>query len=236
VTGRLDGRAALVTGASRGIGAAIARSLAVEGARLVLASRSGDDLRLAGAVAAPCDVRSPGDLERLVAQGVERHGSLDICVVNAAVGSIGPFAELPAEELEEMVDVNVKGAMYTVRAALPHLVASGAGDLVVITSGAGRSALPGRAVYCATKWAQTALVKSLDHELREQGVRCTVVAPGGTRTEFAFGRGRSPGMPELEHMLSPEEVAEAVVFVLTRPRGQRVNELAFQPVGEASWG
>jgi 3-oxoacyl-[acyl-carrier protein] reductase len=232
----LRGRVALVTGASRGIGAAAARALAAEGVSLALASRSGADLGLADAVALPCDVRDPRQLEAIVGAAVERFGRLDICVCNAAVGTIGPFLDLPAEELEDMVDVNVKGVLYTVRAALPHLVASGGGDLVTITSGAGRWALPDRAVYCATKFAQTGFTKALDHELRERGVRCTVVAPGGTRTEFAFGRGRSPETPELAGMMSPEDVAAAVVFVLTRPRTLRVGELAFQPVSERSWG
>ena len=231
----LAGRVALVTGASRGIGAAIARMLAAEGARLGLASRSGDDLGL-DAVALPCDVRDPGQLEALVAATVERFGRLDILVVNAGVGTIGPFLELGAEELEEMVDVNVKGALYAVRAALPHLVASGAADVVTVTSGAGRRGLPGRAVYCATKFAQAGFTASLDHELREHGVRCCVVAPGGTRTEFAMGRGREPDMAQLEGMMRPEDVAEAVRFVLTRPRDLRVYELAFQPMQEPSWG
>jgi 3-oxoacyl-[acyl-carrier protein] reductase len=232
----LQGRVALVTGASRGIGAATARALAVEGAKLGLASRSGADLGLEGAVALPCDVRDSGQVEALVAATVERFGRLDIVVCNAAVGAIGPFLELDPAHVDEMVDVNVKGTIHTVRAALPHLLASGEADLVTITSGAGRWALPDRAAYCATKFAQAALTKALDHELREKGVRCTVIAPGGTRTEFAFGRGRGPDMPELQGMMAPEEVADAVVYVLTRPRTLRINELAFQPVSERSWG
>jgi NAD(P)-dependent dehydrogenase (short-subunit alcohol dehydrogenase family) len=173
----LNGRVALVTGASRGIGAAVARALSAEGAALALASRGGADLGLSDTVTAPCDVREPEQLEALVSAAVERFGGLDICVCNAAVGTIGPFLDLPWDELEEMVDVNVKGVLYTVRAALPHLIASGAADLVTITSGAGRWALPDRAVYCATKFAQAGFTRSLDHELRGKGVRCSVVAP-----------------------------------------------------------
>src|SRR5215204_2577866 len=105
----LDGRAALVTGASRGIGAAIARALAAEGARLGLASRSGDDLGLPEAVARPCDVRRSEDLEALAAETADRFGGIDILVVNAGVGAYGPFLDLPPEHLEEMIEVNVKG-------------------------------------------------------------------------------------------------------------------------------
>ena len=103
----LDGKVALVTGASRGVGAAVARALAREGASLGLASRSGDDLGIDGAVAGPADVRRPEDLERIVAETVDRFGRLDIVVANAGVGAYGPFLELDPEHLDEIVDVNV---------------------------------------------------------------------------------------------------------------------------------
>ena len=121
---RLAGKVALVTGASRGIGAAVARALDGEGVRLGLASRSGDDLGIDGAVAQPCDVRDPAALASIVSATVERFGRLDILVVNAGVGAYGPFLDLPALDLEAMIDVNVKGALYAVRAALPALLAS----------------------------------------------------------------------------------------------------------------
>lgn len=234
--GHLDGKVALITGASRGIGSAIARALVEEGVRLGLASRSGDDLGLPGAVAMPTDVRDPKQLDAIVAATVERFGRLDILVVNAGVGAYGPFLDTPIEHVEEMIDVNVKGAIYAVRAALPHLVRSGAADLVMIASEAGRRGLPYEAVYCSSKFAQVGLTAALDHELREQGVRCTSICPGGVATEFAMGRGRTPDMPQLAGMMRPEDVAEAVRFVVTRPPSHRILELAFRPVTEASWG
>jgi 3-oxoacyl-[acyl-carrier protein] reductase len=233
---QLNGRVALVTGASRGIGAAVARSLDAAGVRLGLASRSGDDLGIEGAVARPCDVRDPLALEALVAATVERFGRLDILVVNAGVGGYGPFLELPPDQLEEMIDVNVKGALYTVRAALPHLLRSEAPDLVTIASEAGRRGLPYEATYCASKFAQVGLTRALDHELREHGVRCTNVCPGGVATDFAMGRGRTPEMPALAGMMKAEDVAELVMFVLTRPRNHRILEVALRPVTETSWG
>lgn len=233
---RLDGRVALVTGASGGIGAEIARALDAAGVRLGMASRSGGDLGIAGAVAMPCDVRDPAALEALAAATVERFGHLDILVVNAGVGAYGPFLELPPEQLEEMIDVNVKGALYTIRAALPHLLRSDAADIVTIASEAGRRGLPFEATYCASKFAQVGLTRALDHELREQGIRCTNVCPGGVATEFAMGRGRTPGMPALAGMMAPGDVAEVVLFVLTRPRNHRILEVALRPVTETSWG
>ena len=232
----IAGRVAFITGASRGIGAATARALHAQGVRVGLASRSGDDLGLDGAIGVACDVRSPESLAAAVGQVVERFGGIDIAVVNAGVGAYGPILDLPDDQLEEMIEVNVKGAIHTVRAVLPHLVASGSADLVTVASEAGRRGLPLEAVYCASKFAQVGLTRALDHELREKGVRCTNVCPGGVATDFAMGRGRTPEMPQLAGMMRPEDVAETVLFVLTRPRTHRILEVAFRPVTETSWG
>jgi NADP-dependent 3-hydroxy acid dehydrogenase YdfG len=232
----LEGAAALVTGASRGIGAAIARGLASQGAQVALGSRSGDDLGITNAVARPCDVRDHAQVQALVDAAVDRFGGLDIVVVNAGVGAYGPFLDLAPEHVEEMIDVNVKGAIYALRAALPHLLRSSRADVVMVASEAGRRGLPLEAVYCASKFAQVGLVRSLDHELRERGVRCTNICPGGVATDFAMGRGRSPDMPELSGMMSAEDVAEAVLFAVTRPRSYRVLETAFRPMTETSAG
>src|SRR3954454_24179179 len=141
----LDGKVALVTGASRGIGAAVARRLAAEGVKLGLASRSGDDLGIADAVAQPCDVRDAGQVEAIVSATVAEFGRLDIVVPNAGVGAYGPFLELAPAFLEEMIDVNVKGTLYAVRAALPHLLESGEGDIVTLASEAGPRGRPAAA-------------------------------------------------------------------------------------------
>ena len=232
----LNGKVALVTGASRGIGRAVAQSLAQNGVELGLASRSGDDLGIDGVVAQPCDVRMPDQIEAIVSATVERFGRLEILVANAGVGAYGPFLDLPPDQLEEMVDVNVKGTLYAVRAALPHLLESGEADIVTVASEAGRRGLPLEAVYCASKFAQVGFTRALDHELRERGVRCTNICPGGVATDFAMGRGRTPEMPELAGMMSAEDAAEVVLFALTRPRNHRILETAFRPVTEASWG
>lgn len=232
----LTGRVALITGAGRGIGAATARLLAEHGVRLALASRRGENAGVMGALAQPCDVRDPTQIQALVDAAVDRFGQLDIVIGNAGVGGYGPFLELPVEQIEDMIDTNVKGLIYTLRAALPHLLKSDAGDVVTVASEAGRRGLPNEAVYCSSKFAQVGLTSALDHELRANGVRCTNICPGGVATEFAMGRGRTPEMPELAGMMRPEDVAETILFVLTRPRNHRILEVAFRPVTEQSWG
>jgi len=234
--GSLTGKVALITGASRGIGRAIATTLHADGVRLGLASRSGADLGLSDAIGLKADVRDREALARAAKATAERFGGIDILVVNAGVGAYGPFLDLDLEHLEEMIEVNVKGAIYAARAALPYLLESDAADFVMIASEAGRRGLPYEAVYCASKFAQVGLTAALDHELRERGVRCTNICPGGVATEFAMGRGRTPEMPQLAGMMKPQDVADAVQFVLTRPRGHRILEVAFRPVTETSWG
>ncbi|HET7646813.1 MAG TPA: SDR family NAD(P)-dependent oxidoreductase [Candidatus Limnocylindria bacterium] len=232
----LRGRVALITGASRGIGAATARTLHAAGMRIGLVSRSGDDLGLPEAIGITADVREAASMQRAADELAERFGGIDVLVVNAGVGAYGPILDLPEEHIEEMVEVNVKGAIHAVRAALPHLLRSPAADVVTVASEAGRRGLPNEAVYCATKFAQVGLTAALDHELRERGIRCTSVCPGGVATDFAMGRGRTPDMPALAGMMRPEDVAEAVLWVLTRPRTHRILEVAFRPVTEPSWG
>jgi 3-oxoacyl-[acyl-carrier protein] reductase len=175
-------------------------------------------------------------LKAAAAATADRFGGIDILVINAGVGAYGPFLDLPDEDLEAMIDVNVKGALYSARAALPWLVKSPVADLVTVASEAGRRGLPFEATYCASKFAQVGLTSALDHELREQGVRCTSICPGGVSTDFAMGHGRTPEMPQLAGMMRPEDVAEAVLFVVTRPRSHRILEVAFRPVTETSWG
>ena len=178
------------------------------------------------------------DLDALTAlcdATAERFGGIDIVVPNAGVGAYGPFLELSREHLDEMIDVNLKGTVYAIRAALPHMLGR-EGDVVTLASEAGRRGLPNEAVYCASKFGQVGLTRALDGELREQGIRCTNVCPGGVATDFALddGRGRTPDV--LPGMMTAEDVAEVVLFVLERPRHFRMLEAALRPMTEASWG
>jgi NADP-dependent 3-hydroxy acid dehydrogenase YdfG len=232
----LDGKVALVTGASGGIGAAVARKLHDAGASVGLLSRRGEDLGLERGLGISCDVRDRAAVTDATEAVVERFGRLDIAVANAGVGSYGPFLELDPEELEAMIDINLKGTLYTAAATLPHLIASGEGDFISLASVAGLRAFPGESVYNASKFGQVGFTRSLDHELRERGVRATCICPGGVNTGFAIGTGRTEGDPELEGMLTADEVADVVLFTVTRPRRMRILTTSFRPMTEASWG
>lgn len=231
----LEGKTAVITGASGGIGAAVARMLHERGVNLGLASRRGSDLGLSDVVAQAVDVRDLDALERLCAETAERFGGIDIVVANAGVGAYGPFLDLSREHLDEMLDVNLKGTVYAIRAALPHMLGR-EGDVITLASEAGRRGLPNEAVYCASKFGQVGLTAALDHELREHGIRCTNICPGGVATDFALEEGRGRTHDVLPGMMTAEDVAEVVVFVLERPRRFRMLEAAMRPMSEASWG
>jgi 3-oxoacyl-[acyl-carrier protein] reductase len=231
----LEGKTAVITGASRGIGAALARMLHQRGVNLGLASRSGDDLGLDGVIAQHCDVRSLEDLVAICDATAERFGGIDIVVPNAGVGAYGPFLDLSLEHLDEMIDVNFKGTVYAVRAALPHMLGR-EGDVLTVASEAGRRGLPYEAVYCGSKFGQVGFTAAMDHELRERGIRCTNICPGGVATDFALDEGRGRTEDALPGMMTAEDVAEVCVFALERPRRFRILETAFRPMTEASWG
>ncbi len=232
----IEGRVALITGASRGLGAAVARSLDDLGVKLALGSRSGDDLGLEDAVASACDVRDQAQIEALAKAAAERFGGIDIVVANAGVGAYGEFLDLDPKWMEEIIDVNVKGTLYTTRALLPYLLRSDAADLAVVASIAGQRGPEEEAVYAASKFAQVGFMRALDHELWSKGVRCSIICPGGIATDFAMGRGRTPDDPDLANFMTAEEVADAVVHAITRPRSVRVLESTVLPMAEDSMG
>ena len=224
-------RVAFITGASRGVGAAVAHAFHGDGMKVALASRSGDDLGLG--LGLECDVRDPDAVSAAVNAAVAEFGRLDVVVANAGVGAYGPFLEMDPEDVEEMIDINLKGTLYTARFTLPHLIES-KGDFVSLASVAGLRAFPGEAVYNASKFGMLGFTRALDHELRELGVRVTNVAPGGIATDFAMGSGRTPN--SVEGMMSAEEVADVVLFTVNQPRNLRMMTVSFRPMNEGSWG
>jgi NADP-dependent 3-hydroxy acid dehydrogenase YdfG len=238
--GQLDGAAIVITGASAGIGRATARELLGAGARVVLGARRGERLaeiegEFPGRVAAvEMDVRSPEDARRLVATARERFGRLDALVANAGIGLYGGILDHTDDALATMLDTNVAGTVWPIRAAVADMVEAGRGDIVIVASVAGFRGGADEAVYAATKFAQVGLAGALDRELREKGIRVTTIAPAGTATEFAMGTGRTEDMPELQWFLRPEDVAFAIRTVLEQPRRLRTQLWTLWSMGQGS--
>jgi len=237
--GDLSGSVVAITGASSGIGAATAEVLAAEGASVVLGARRRDRLEEltsklgARAAAVEMDVRNPDDSSRLIQTAVDRFGHIDTLIANAGIGAYGGIMDLSDDQLREMMDTNVAGTVWPIRAAVPHFLEAGNGDIVIVASVAGLRGAGDEAVYAATKFAQVGLAGALDRELREKGIRVSVIAPGGTATEFAMGAGRTPEMPGLADMLRPKDVASAVLAVLRQPRSIRTLVWSIRSIKEA---
>jgi NADP-dependent 3-hydroxy acid dehydrogenase YdfG len=236
----LDGDVVAITGASSGIGAATARELVAAGAHVVLAARRAD--RLADLVAelgpaahaVQCDVREPASGPLLVRAAVETFGRLDALVASAGIGAYGGILDHSDETLAEILDTNVAGTVWPVRAAVRHFREHSGGDLVIVSSVAGLRGGADEAVYAATKFAQVGLAGSLDRELRPHGIRVSAICPAGVETEFALGAGRTAGEPALAAMLRPEDVADAVVTVLRQPRRLRSTLWVLWSMAEGS--
>jgi len=250
MAGRLDGTVALVTGASSGIGEATAAALAAQGAAVAVAARRedrlldlADRLRAEGApgvVVHRCDVTDEEQVRRMVEQTVSELGRLDTLVNNAGVMLLGPIEGAPTEEWRRMVELNLLGLFYCTHAALPHLLASAeaeprrVADVVNVSSVAGRVARLNSGVYNATKFGVGAFSESLRQEVTARHVRVTIVEPGATATELAF-HNRQEVLEEMARnfagieMLHSEDIADAVVFAVTRPRHVGVNEVLVRP-------
>ena len=236
----LRDRVVVITGASAGIGQATARELIGAGARVVLGARRKARLDTIEAehpdrvAAVEMDVRRPEDARRLIAIGVERFGRLDALVANAGIGLYGGILDHSDQALATMLDTNVAGTVWPIRAAVPHMIEQGEGDIVITASVAGFRGAADEAVYAATKFAQIGLAGALDRELREHGIRVTTINPAGTSTEFAMGTGRTEDMPQLKTFLRPEDIAFAIRTVLEQPRRLRTTSWTIWSMAQGS--
>jgi 3-oxoacyl-[acyl-carrier protein] reductase len=237
----LTGTVVAITGASAGIGREAARQLVEAGASVALSARRADrldelvaELGADRAVAVAGDVRLAADNQRLVDAALARFGRLDSLVANAGIGAYGGILDGTDEELVEMIETNFTGTVWSVRAAVPAMLAAGGGDVVIVSSVAGLRGGADEAVYAGTKFAQMGLAGSIDRELREKGIRVSTINPAGVHTEFAIGRGRTEGEPWLDEVLRPEDVAAAIVTVLRQPRRLRTQTWSMWSMAQGS--
>ena len=238
----LDGTVALVTGASSGIGEAAARALAAQGAKVALAARRKDRLdALAselGGLALETDVTDRGQAVDAVERTVSELGRLDTVVNNAGVMLLGDLVDAPVEEWDRMIDLNLKGLLYTAHAALPHLLRAAqegpreVADLVNISSVAGRRVGQGGGIYQLTKHGVGVFSEALRQEVTARHVRSSLVEPGATESELVTHvreEVRSNLTPSSIQILRAEDIADAIVYIVTRPRHMAVNEMLIRP-------
>lgn len=241
----LADQVALITGASAGIGQAIARTFVAAGAHLVVVARRADRLRelatLAESHGRRCaavvgDVRDAATAERAIATAFDTFGRLDILVNNAGIGRYGNLVDQTLDDYEAMMDSNMRSTFLFAHAAAPRLIAQGHGTIIVVASMAGVMGFPGEAIYCATKFAQVGFALALERELRPRGIRVGLLLPGGVKTEFAIGAGRTAEGVAASGMLEADEVAAGALLMATQPPNARIIELRLRPMDEPLYG
>ncbi|WP_217140811.1 SDR family NAD(P)-dependent oxidoreductase [Streptomyces sp. AC627_RSS907] len=239
----LDAKVVLVTGASSGIGRATARALSKAGARVAVGGRRADRLASLAREASgemlvlEMDVTDARSVRDAVAATVERFGALDVVVNNAGVMLSGAILGADITEWTRMVETNLLGSMYTVHAALPHLLAS-KGTVVQISSTSGRISSAASGAYAATKFGITAFSEALRQEVTEQGVRVVVIEPGFVSTELTSHitdpamQAAANSMAESMRTLDPDDIAAAVLYAVTQPDHVAVNEILIRPTDQ----
>ncbi|MET3576395.1 SDR family oxidoreductase [Bhargavaea ullalensis] len=230
----LEGKTAVVTGASSGIGKVVAARLAAEGANVILAARSIEKLteleeQINGAgggeaIAVATDMTDRKSVESMAAKAKEAYGAVDIIVNNAGQMLSGTVRSGKTEEWESMIDVNIKGVLYGIHSVLPGMIERGSGHLINIDSVSGHEVTKTSTVYSATKFAVRAISMGLEKELARTGVRVTNISPGMVDTPLMGSRSVD------RKILDPENIAQAIVYAVTQPAHVNVNEITIRPV------
>ena len=235
---KIEDQVIAVTGASAGIGAATARLLAAKGARVVLAARRQDTLtRVVAEIQAggghaeslAVDVTRPEDLRQLVALAVDRFGRLDALVSNAGIATVAPLVDGNLADWNRMIDVNLRGVLHGIAAALPVFAEQGSGHFVTVTSTAAAKWVPGQGVYAASKAGVRALCEVLRQETGPE-IRATMVCPGATATEFVTDRQAREQIAAIS--MAPEAVAEAIAYALEQPKSVNVGEIVVRSAAQ----
>jgi NADP-dependent 3-hydroxy acid dehydrogenase YdfG len=239
----IKGKVVVITGASSGLGEATARLLSAEGAHVALGARRADRLKsltdeLTGrggkAIAVTTDVTQRDQVKKLVDAAVQAYGRIDVMINNAGLMPQAPLERLKIDEWDRMIDVNIKGVLYGIAAALPHMQRQKAGHFINVSSVAGHKVGPGFAVYAATKHAVRALSEGLRQEVKPYNIRTTVISPGAVATELPNGV-TDPAAAERirkfyeEVAIPAESFARTVTFAMSQPDDIDINEVVFRP-------
>lgn len=233
--GRLDGKVVVITGASKGIGRAIAFAFAAVGAKVVLAARTREtleqvttELRESGAeaLAVPTDVTNVDAVKQLIQRTLDAYQRVDILINNAGIGHFGPVVDFDPDAWDAVLNSNLKAVYLCAKYALPSMLEQGSGQIINVLSIAAKVAFQASSAYCAAKAGALALTKVLASEVRQQNIRVTAVLPGSVHTPFWDG---VPEHPDFEQMLTPEHVAGTVVSVCQQPPGMVTEEIVVMP-------
>ncbi|RZJ00711.1 MAG: SDR family oxidoreductase [Brevundimonas sp.] len=246
MTDNIGGKTVVITGASSGMGAAAARHLAAKGATVVLAARRVDrieslvaEITQAGgkAIAVATDVTKREDLVRLVDAAIESYGRIDVLINNAGVMPLSPLERVKVDEWDQMIDVNLKGVLYGVAAALPYMIAQKSGHIINVSSVAGHKLFGGSAVYSATKFAVRALSEGLRQEMAPHNIRTTIISPGAVKTELLDHISETDVQKANQNYVAEigvpaETLARLVAFAIDEPEDVGINEILFRPTAQ----
>jgi NADP-dependent 3-hydroxy acid dehydrogenase YdfG len=236
----LQNQVALITGASAGLGRATALAFAAAGAKLVLTARRADrlealcaEIKASGgqAVFHPGDASDEPTAQAAIALAVSHFGRLDLLINNAGQGNYKQLVETSAAEYDQLMNANVRSGFLFSRHAAPLMIAQRSGVILFISSIAGLQGYANEAVYSASKFAQVGFAQALDAELRKHNIQVGVVCPGGIKTEFAIGHGRTEESIRDSHMMDPADVAATILHACTLPPNTRIPQLTIRHMG-----
>lgn len=239
----IEGKVIVITGASSGLGAAAARLLAEGGARLFLGARRAERINAlarelsdetpGSAVAVPTDVTDAVQVRHLVDEAVSRLGRVDVMLNNAGVMPLSPLDRYKVEEWDRMIDVNIKGVLYGIAAALPHMQKQKSGHIINVASVAGHTWFPTGTVYCGTKWAVRAISEGVRQEVKPYDIRTTIISPGAVATELLESISEADVLEATRKATSiaipADSFARMVAFAISQPDDVDVNEILFRP-------